>query len=218
MTVLIIIVKMLVKPPSYPLRKFTTAYLHELLTKPISESSLSKKNELYVAKYEPYSESTWLVTSTSPNITSPGDILKLMSILDKGKDTSNKKQIAFSNEVNMNGKTYRECGQHVIFYVTKSSRSSMHSLIDRGANGRVAGSDVRVIETYPDRKVDIRGIDNYQISSIPLVTAGGVTTTTTGELIVFMHQHASKNKTIHFSPQIDHYKNIVDDCSIKVGC
>ena len=34
-----------------------------------------------------------------------------------------------------------------------------------------------------------------------------------------MHQHAhhGKNKTTHYSPQIDHYKNIVDDCSIKVG-
>ena len=47
------------------------------------------------------------------------------------------------------------------YYVTKSSRSSQHSLVDRGANGGVAGSDVRVIETHSDRKVDIHGIDNH---------------------------------------------------------
>ena len=34
-----------------------------------------------------------------------------------------------------------------------------------------------------------------------------------------MHQHAhrGKNKTAHSSPQIEHYKKIVDYCSIKVG-
>ena len=43
----------------------------------------------------------------------------------------------------------------------KSSRVIQHSLVDREANGGVAGSDMRVIETYTDRKVDIRGIDNH---------------------------------------------------------
>ena len=42
-----------------------------------------------------------------------------------------------------------------------SSRFSQYSLVDEGANGGVAGSDMRVIETYTDRKVDIRGIDNH---------------------------------------------------------
>ena len=79
-----------------------------------------------------------------------------MSTPGKAKATSKNKQTDFSNEVNMNGKTYRECSQHVIYYVTKSSRSSLHSLVDRGANDGEAGSNVRVIETYPDRNVDIR--------------------------------------------------------------
>ena len=57
--------------------------------------------------------------------------------------------------------SYRECSQDVTYYVTKSSRYSQQSLVDRGANGEVADSDVRVIETHPDRKVYIRGIDNH---------------------------------------------------------
>ena len=78
---------------------------------------------------------------------------------------------------------------------------------------------MRVFETHPDRKVNIRDVDNHQISAIPLVTEGVVTATMTGEVIVIMHQHArhGKNKTIHYSPQIEHHKNIVDDCFIKVG-
>ena len=93
-----------------------------------------------------------------------------MSTPGKNKDVAVKKQDA--HELTINGKTYRECSSHVIYYITKSSRSSLHSLVDRGANGGVAGSDVRVIETHPDRKVDIRGIDNHEITAIPLVTAG----------------------------------------------
>ena len=65
----------------------------------------------------------------------------------------------------------------------------------------------------------MRGIDNHEITSIPLVTAGGVTSTTSGEVILIMHQCAyhPKTKTIHSSAQIEHFKNIVDDRAIKVG-
>ena len=91
--------------------------------------------------------------------------------------------------------------------------------MDRGANGGVAGNDVRVIAKYADRTTDVRGLDNYEIASIPLVSADDVTLTTSGEVIIIMHQCAchGKNNTIYSSPQIDHYKNKLDDKSIKVG-
>ena len=125
-----------------------------------------------------------------------------MFIPHKNKATSNKKQEAFSNEVTTNGKNHRECSCHVICYVTKSSRSSIHSLLDRGDNRGVTGSVARVIETNPNLKVDICGVGDHQISAIPLVTSGGVTTTVTGEVTVNMHQHEfhGKNKTIHYPP------------------
>ena len=116
-------------------------------------------------------------------------------------------------------KTYCEFSQHAIYCITASSCSSLHSLADRGTNGGVAGSYARVIETHLDRKVDIRAIENHEITVIPLVTVGGVTSTIRGEVILIMHQYAyhGENKTIHSSPQIEHSKNIVDDRSIKVG-
>ena len=78
---------------------------------------------------------------------------------------------------------------------------------------------MRVIETHIDHKVDIPGIDNNLITSISMVNEGGVTWTITGEVMLSMHQHVhyGKNKTAHSSPQIENYKNIVDDLSIKVG-
>ena len=78
---------------------------------------------------------------------------------------------------------------------------------------------MRFIETHSDRKVDIHGMNNHLIYAMSLVTTGGITTNKTGEIIVIMHQHAhhGTNKTIHYFPQIEHCKNVVDDHSIKVG-
>ena len=72
---------------------------------------------------------------------------------------------------------------------------------------------------YPHRTTDVRGIHNHEITSVPLVTAGGVTLSTSGEVIVITSQrpYYGKNKTIHSSPQIEYYKNTVDDRSIKLG-
>ena len=80
-----------VKPPSYPPRKFTKAHLHGLLTELISEPSVSEQNEVNSPKDEPYSESIFLVKSTSANATNLGYVRKLMSTPGKGKATSNKK-------------------------------------------------------------------------------------------------------------------------------
>ena len=85
--------------------------------------------------------------------------------------------------------------------ITKTIRSSLHSLTDMGDNGGVLGSDIRVNETYPGRKVDIRSICNYEINAIPLMTEGGVTSTTSDEVMLIMHQRAchGKNMIIHSS-------------------
>ena len=88
-----------------------------------------------------------------------------------------------------------------------------------GANGGVIGNAVRVIAKYPDMTADTRGTDNHETYSIHLATAGGVTLTTSGEVIVFMYQdvHHEKNKSIHYSHQIEYCNNKVDDISIKSG-
>ena len=91
--------------------------------------------------------------------------------------------------------------------------------VDRGANGGAAGNDVRVIEKHPDKTCNIKGIDNHEVPSMPIATAGGVASTISGEVALIMHQYAYHPKcaTIHSSAQIEHYKNVVDDRSIKVG-
>ena len=102
----------------------------------------------------------------------------------------------------INGKTYREVGKYIIYYLSKVSLSSVDSLVDMGANIGVASNDVRFIAKHPDKIVDIRGFDNHEITAIPLKTAGGFTSTTIGEIILIMHQcdYHGKNKNIHSSP------------------
>jgi hypothetical protein len=98
----------------------------------------------------------------------------------------------------------------------KGSPGQSLSLIDRGANGGVAGTDVRTI-FKTGRTVDIRGIDNHQCTNIDICTVGGVIQTQKGPIIGIMHQYALLNKgsTIHSPCQFEWYKNDVNDKSVN---
>jgi hypothetical protein len=91
------------------------------------------------------------------------------------------------------------------------------ALIDRGANGGVAGSDTKLIDKSL-RSVHIQGIDNHMIKDIPIGTVGAVINTQRGEVIAIMHQYAytGKGGTIHSSGQLKWCGNDVDDHSIKI--
>ena len=91
--------------------------------------------------------------------------------------------------------------------MSKISRSSEDSLVDRGANGNVASIYVRFRAKNPYSTVDIRSADNHEIIHISLVTAGRVTLTTSGEVILIMHQQVYHGKKIatHPSAQIEFY-------------
>ena len=85
------------------------------------------------------------------------------------------------------------------------------ALIDHGSNGSLSGSDVRVISQVDDRKVNVEGIDNHQLTDIPLVTAAEVIITQKGPVIAIMNQYAYINRghTIHSSGQLEAFGTIV---------
>ena len=121
-------------------------------------------------------------SSSKPKLP-PGDIKRVMS-------KSN------TRSVNLTHLEYR-----VSYH--KSSTGKSWSLVDRGANGGVAGSDVRVI-FKTGRTFDIRGIDNHHVNDIDIVTVGGVVSTQRGPVIVILHQYALLNKgaSIHSPRQL----------------
>ena len=76
-----------------------------------------------------------------------------------------------------------------------------------------------MISTHPNRKSSIHGIHNHEIISILIATADEVAKVISSGVIVILNQYGfyEKGKTIHSIGQIDHFKSVVDNCSIKVG-
>jgi hypothetical protein len=92
------------------------------------------------------------------------------------------------------------------------------SLIDRGANGGLAGNDVKILNKT-GRFASITGINDHTLPDLDIVTAAGLVESQNGPIIVILHQYAhhGKGKTIHSSAQLGYYKNIVEDRSRVLG-
>ncbi len=80
----------------------------------------------------------------------------------------------------------------------KSTARLWASLIDRGANGGIAGTDTRVVSTT-GRTIDLSGIDDHTVRNLPIVTAGGVVRSNKGQTLLINNDHAHKpdGKSIH---------------------
>ena len=72
------------------------------------------------------------------------------------------------------------------------------SLIDRGANGGLAGSDVRILERT-GRTVSVTGIDNRELPGLDIVTCAALLNTNHGKVVLMMHEYAyyGRGNTIH---------------------
>jgi hypothetical protein len=96
-------------------------------------------------------------------------------------------------------------------YSVQASHRKKSSLINQGANGGIPGIDTRVIERHPHQTVDmICGINNHQITSIPIVTAGAAVRSQRGDVILIMHQyahHPQEGSSIHSSCQLESLAN-----------
>ena len=90
--------------------------------------------------------------------------------------------------------------------------------MDRGFNGGLAGSDMRVIyKTH--RKINISGIHNYEVTGLDVVTAATLLNTSLGKVIGIFNEYAylRKGSSIHSSGHLEWFKTLVDEKSIKVG-
>jgi hypothetical protein len=82
------------------------------------------------------------------------------------------------------------------------------ALMDRGANGGIAGLDVRVLGIDDSYKINITGTDNHQMTNLNVVTVGAYSESQKGPVILIFNQytHTKEGRTIHSSPQLEHYK------------
>ena len=103
-------------------------------------------------------------------------------------------------------------------YLFQHANHTNQQLVDRGANGGLAGSDMRVIHrTYS--KINIQGIDNHEVTGLDVVTAATLLNTSQEKVIGIFNEYAylGKGSSIHSSVQLEWFKTNVDEKSVKVG-
>jgi hypothetical protein len=111
---------------------------------------------------------------------------------------------------------HTECIEYNVSYHKEHHGISL-SLIDRGANGDVAGNKVHII-FKTNYTVDIKDIDIHRCPNIDIGTVGSVIQTNKGPVIGIINQYAllTKGSSIHSPCQFEWYKNDVNDKSILV--
>ena len=91
-------------------------------------------------------------------------------------------------------------------------------MVDRGVNGGLAGSDVRILSTS-SRKCTVIGIDSHELQGLDVVQCAALVETNHGIVNLIMIEYAcyGKGHAINSSGQIEWFKNSVDDRSVPVG-
>ena len=87
---------------------------------------------------------------------------------------------------------------------TRKHSKRERGLVDRGANGSIAGSDMNTIE-ITDKYVDLDGVTAHTVRHLQLVTAGAYIESNRGPVIIQIHHAASMHdgKTILSSGQLE---------------
>ena len=112
----------------------------------------------------------------------------------------------------------RTINHHFTYHIAQASQAKHGSLVDRGANGGLAGSDVRIL-SRSSRKCTVTGIDSHELQGLDVVQCAALVETNHGIVNLIMNEYAcyGKRHTIHSSGQIEWFKNSVDDRSVQVG-
>ena len=112
----------------------------------------------------------------------------------------------------------RTISHHYTYHVAQASQDKYGSLVDRGANGGLAGSDVRFL-SRSSRKCTVTGIDSQKLQDLDVVQCAALVETNHGIVNLIMNEYAcyGKGHTIHSSGQIEWFKTSVCDRSVQVG-
>ena len=112
----------------------------------------------------------------------------------------------------------RTINHHFTYHVAEASQGKHGSLVDRGANGGLAGSDVRIL-SRSSRKCTVTGIDSHELQGLDVVQCAALVETNHGIVNLIMIEYAcyGKGHNIHSSGQIEWFENSVDDRSVQVG-
>ena len=107
--------------------------------------------------------------------------------------------------VTVDGKKYEQYNMARKYNVSKYTRSKNIPLVNRGFNGGISWYDIRCVSTCSDETLNIIGIDKHQLTSTPIIGAGGVSQSKFGPVIPIFTQYADhgKGKLIHSPVQLE---------------
>ena len=105
-----------------------------------------------------------------------------------------------------------------IYHGSKHSLSQYGSFIERGANGRLSGSDVHVL-VRTGTTVSITGLGDHELPGLEIVTCAALINTNHGTMVMLMHEYVyySRGNPIYSPGQIELFQNHCDDKSVTVG-
>ena len=85
-----------------------------------------------------------------------------------------------------------------IYHVAQANQAMHQCFVDRGANGGLAGSDVRVLNTS-SRQCTVIGINNHEIPRLDIVQCVALVSTNHGIVNLIMNEYAyyGKGHSIH---------------------
>ena len=152
-------------------------------------------------------------TDTTKTETTPSD--PLLAMVHQSIHTSDDDASDISNVLSLKRSRQIQVCQRYLF---QHANHTNKQLVDRGANGGLAGSDMHVIHRT-HRKINIQGIDNHEVAGLDVVTAATLLNTSQGKVIGIFNEYAylGKGSSIHSSGQLEWFKTNVDEKSVKVG-
>ena len=114
--------------------------------------------------------------------------------------------------------TERSINHHFTYHVAQASHAKHGSLVDRGANGGLAGSDVRILSRSA-RECTVIGINSHELQGLDVVQCAELLEMNHGIVNMIMNEYSCywKGHTSNSSGQIECSKNSVHDRSVQVG-
>ena len=152
-------------------------------------------------------------SDTTKTETTPSD--PLLAMVHQSIHTSDDDASDISNVLSVKRSHQIQVCQRYLF---QHANHTNQQLVDCGANGGLAGSDMRVIHKTL-RKINIQGIDNHDVTGLDVVTAATLLNSSQGKVIGIFNEYAylGKGSSIHSSGQLEWFKTNDDEKSVKVG-
>ena len=152
-------------------------------------------------------------TDTTKTKTTPSD--PLLAMVHQSIHTSDDDASDISNVLSVKRPHQIQVCQRYLF---QHANHTNQQLVDCGANGGLAGSDMRVIHKT-HRKINIQAIHNHKVTGLDVVTAATLLSTSQGKVIGIFNEYAylEKGPFTNSSGQLEWFKTNVDEKSAKVG-